>query len=202
MIAHPVEVRSECQSSVRISLRCHNSPFSRRDEAQPSQNSLHSFTIAAVGLALLLLSCQLIAGCHSQPGVLPRIGNLSVDAGAVAEKLRTLVSPRTSSGSHSASFIVDRLNAQKVYQAIQYSPAWIRDGQVTPQALAIISALENSRQKGLNPEDYEESQWPARLAALNASSGNAETVAQFDSIVADLGPCHHPGRATGDVYSC
>jgi murein L,D-transpeptidase YcbB/YkuD len=57
----------------------------------------------------------------------------------------------------------------------------VREGQATPQALAIISALENSRQKGLIPEDYDASQWPARLAALKAAPGNANTVAQFDA---------------------
>jgi hypothetical protein len=68
-----------------------------------------------------------------------------------------------------------------VYKAIQYSPAWVREGQATSQALAIISALENSQQKGLIPEDYDASLWPARLVALKAASGNADTVAQFDA---------------------
>jgi len=104
-----------------------------------------------------------------------------VDAGAVAEKLHALTSGETPSASHSANFIDDRQNAQSVYKAIQYSYAWVREGQATPQALAIISALENSRQKGLIPEDYDASQWPARLAALKAAPGNANTVAQFDA---------------------
>jgi len=104
-----------------------------------------------------------------------------VDAGAVAEKLRTLTSVTTPSQSPSVNFIDDRQNAQKVYEAIQYSPAWVREGQATPQALAVISALENSQQKGLNPEDYDASHWPERLAALKAVPGNADTMAQFDA---------------------
>jgi L,D-transpeptidase YcbB len=132
-------------------------------------------------LALLLVSCQLIAGCHSHPIVMPHIGSNSVDAGAVAEKLRTLTSAATPSESHSVNFIDDRQNAQKAYEAIQYSPAWVSQGQPTPQALAVISALENSQQKGLNPADYDTSQWPALLAALKAAPGNAEAVANFDA---------------------
>jgi murein L,D-transpeptidase YcbB/YkuD len=112
---------------------------------------------------------------------MPHVGSNSVDAGAVAEKLHALTSGETPSASHSANFIDDRQNAQSVYKAIQYSYAWVREGQATPQALAIISALENSRQKGLIPEDYDASQWPARLAALKAAPGNANTVAQFDA---------------------
>jgi L,D-transpeptidase YcbB len=138
-------------------------------------------TTATVRMALLLLSCQLIVGCHSLPVVMPRIGSNSADAGAVAERLHTLTSAGTPTESHSANFIDDRQNAQKVYEAIQYSPAWVREGQATPQALAIISALENSQQKGLIPEDYDASRWPARLAALKAAPGNADTVAQFDA---------------------
>jgi murein L,D-transpeptidase YcbB/YkuD len=68
-----------------------------------------------------------------------------------------------------------------VYEAIQYTPAWVRDGQATPQAIAVISALENSQQKGLSPEDYDASHWPEQLAALKAAPGNADTVAQFDA---------------------
>ena len=143
--------------------------------------SINDSATAAVGMALLLLSCQLTAGCHSQPVVMPRIGSNSVDAGAVAERLHTLTSARTPTESHSANFIDDRQNAQKVYKAIQYSPAWVREGQATPQALAIISALENSQQKGLIPEDYDASRWPARLVALKAAPGNADTMAQFDA---------------------
>jgi murein L,D-transpeptidase YcbB/YkuD len=152
-----------------------------QEKPKPLRISPNDSAIAAVGLALLLLSCQLIAGCHSQPVVMPRMGSNSVDTGAVAERLHTLTSAGTPSESHPGNFIDDRQNAQKVYEAIQYAPAWVREGQVTPQALAIISALENSQQKGLNPDDYDASHWSARLAALKAAPGNADTVAQFDA---------------------
>jgi len=112
---------------------------------------------------------------------MPHLGSNSVDAGAVAEKLRTLTSAATPSGSHSANFISDQQNERKVYEAIQYSPAWVREGQATPQAIAVISAIESSRQKGLNPEDYDASHWPERMAALKSVPGNADTVANFDA---------------------
>jgi murein L,D-transpeptidase YcbB/YkuD len=87
----------------------------------------------------------------------------------------TLLDVRSATSSN------DRQNAQKVYEAIKYAPAWVREGQVTPQALAIIAALENSQQKGLNPEDYDASRWAARLIALKAAPVNANAVAQFDA---------------------
>jgi L,D-transpeptidase YcbB len=111
---------------------------------------------------------------------MPHIGSNSVDAGAVAERLRTLTTAATPSESHSANFIGDQQNAQKVYEATQYSPAWVREGQATPQAIAVISAIESSQQKGLHPEDYDASHWPGRMATLKAAPGNADTVANFD----------------------
>jgi murein L,D-transpeptidase YcbB/YkuD len=111
---------------------------------------------------------------------MPHIGSNSVDAGAVAERLRTLTTAATPSENHPANFIGDQQNAQKVYEAIQYSPAWVREGQATPQAIAVISAIESSQQKGLNPEDYDASHWPGRMATLKAAPGNADTVANFD----------------------
>lgn len=158
-----------------------NSRNRHRQKPQSLQIPLNDFAAAAVGIAVLLISCQLTTGCHSHPVAMPHIGSNSVDAGAVAEKLHTLTSAGTPSESHSANFINDRQNAQKVYEAIQYAPAWVRQGQATPQALAVISALENSQQEGLRPEDYDASHWPARLAALKATPGNADTVAQFDA---------------------
>ena len=134
-----------------------------------------------MAVALELILCLLAVGCHVQPGTLPHIGGNATDVGAVAERLRTITSAGTPAESHSANLIDDRQNAQKVYEAIQYAPAWVREGQATPQALAVISALQNSQQKGLNPEDYQASLWPARLAGLKAAPGNADTVAQFDA---------------------
>ena len=177
LIAISVERRSDCQSSAKGPHRHLNIPNAYNEKPQPPGISPHGST---AGLTLILLACQLLAGCHSQPVVMPRIGSNSVDAGAVALRLRTLTSAAAPSGSQSANFIGDQQNAQKVYEAIQYSPAWVREGQATPQAIAVISAIESSQQKGLNPEDYDASHWPERMAALKAAPGNADTVANFD----------------------
>jgi murein L,D-transpeptidase YcbB/YkuD len=46
--------------------------------------------------------------------------------------------------------------------------------------MAVISALRHSQLKGLDPEDYDASLWPARLDALKAARGDAATIARFD----------------------
>jgi L,D-transpeptidase YcbB len=57
----------------------------------------------------------------------------------------------------------------------------VHDGRATPQALAVMAALESSQQKGLNPEDYDASRWALRLHALQAAPGDANTLAHFDA---------------------
>jgi murein L,D-transpeptidase YcbB/YkuD len=129
----------------------------------------------------MLLLCWPALGCHSLTGVSPGIASNQVDAGAVADKLRTITSAEALPELHRANYADCRQNVQAAYEDIHYAPAWVREGQATPQALAVISALEDSQKKGLNPEDYDASLWPARLAALRAGSGDADTVAQFDA---------------------
>ena len=131
--------------------------------------------------ALLLLFCWPALGCHSLAGALPVIGSNQVDVEVVADRLRTITSAETLPELHRANFADCRQSVQSAYEAIHYAPAWVREGQPTPQALAVISALEESQKKGLNPEDYDASQWPARVVALKAGSANADTVAQFDA---------------------
>jgi murein L,D-transpeptidase YcbB/YkuD len=158
-----------------------NTRNSYRQKPKSIGISFNDFAIAPMAVALSLILCLLAVGCHVQPGTLPHIGGNATDVGAVAERLRTITSAGTPAESHSANLIDDRQNAQKVYEALQYAPGWVREGQATPQALAVISALQNSQQKGLNSEDYQASLWPARLIALKAGSGNADAVAQFDA---------------------
>ena len=104
-----------------------------------------------------------------------------MDAGAVADRLHTITSSGELPELHHANFADCRQSVQTAYEAIHFAPAWVREGQATPQALAVISALEDSQKKGLNPEDYDASLWPAQLVALKAGPGNADTVAQFDA---------------------
>jgi L,D-transpeptidase YcbB len=68
---------------------------------------------------------------------------------------------------------------QSFYEPTGYQFAWIRNGQATPQALAVISALKGSDFKGLTPDDYDASRWDTRLAQLQSSS--PEQQARFDA---------------------
>ena len=56
--------------------------------------------------------------------------------------------------------------------------AWTRDGKPTKQATAFIQAFSDAAAKGLSPEDYDASRWPARIQKL--AGKNEDDFAQFD----------------------
>jgi L,D-transpeptidase YcbB len=74
-----------------------------------------------------------------------------------------------------------QLHFKRVYDTVGFAPVWVRDGHPSSQALGVIQALENSRRKGLNPEEYDASRWQSRITALKASEVSADTVANFDA---------------------
>jgi L,D-transpeptidase YcbB len=52
----------------------------------------------------------------------------------------------------------------RFYEASGGQSVWIQDGQPTPRALEMIDTLRDAAGKGLDPEDYDASKWPGRLA--------------------------------------
>ena len=69
---------------------------------------------------------------------------------------------------------------QNFYQPSSFTPAWVRNGQPTPQALAIIDVLKQADSQGLDPEDYDGSRWADRLARLQKPHAAGES-AIFDA---------------------
>jgi murein L,D-transpeptidase YcbB/YkuD len=81
---------------------------------------------------------------------------------------------------HWPGFASERLQVTNFYRPFAYQPAWIRDGQPTAQALALMQILEDADQEGLSAEDYDASRWPGRIAALKGPHGDADD-ARFDA---------------------
>lgn len=143
----------------------------RRSIATPVWPTRAAYT--ACGYALLTLSCLLAFGCRSQL-------THQLYPGDASKQINTIVVSGVLPELRWPNFSANHQDVQKVYEAIQNAPAWVHDGHATSQALAVISALESSQQKGLNPEDYDASLWPARLEALKAAPDNTDTIAHFD----------------------
>ena len=68
----------------------------------------------------------------------------------------------------------------KFYEAKGYSLAWVQDGHVRPQGLAVMEVLKNANLKGLEPEDYDASRWPNRLSKLQQNPSEQDLIS-FDT---------------------
>ena len=113
--------------------------------------------------------------------ILPLAGNAaspppSADAPSA---LRAIVAAGKLSDLRWPDFSDYRSILQSFYEPTGYQFAWIQNGQVTPEALAVINALKGSDFKGLTPDDYDASRWAGRLAPLPSSS--PEQQAGFDA---------------------
>jgi murein L,D-transpeptidase YcbB/YkuD len=62
-----------------------------------------------------------------------------------------------------------------------FSLAWTSNGAPTPQARALVQALQRAEERGLEPEDYDASRWKDRLARFaSANPVSSEELARFD----------------------
>jgi L,D-transpeptidase YcbB len=68
------------------------------------------------------------------------------------------------------------VHLENFYKPSGYGLAWIRGTQATPQAQAVIEALEQADSKGLRSEDYNGNRWDTQLGQL----GQPDTAARFD----------------------
>jgi L,D-transpeptidase YcbB len=104
-----------------------------------------------------------------------------VDAGAVFSRLHAIADAGKLADLRWPNFSDYRAHFQHVYDASNFTPVWLQNGKPSPQALGVIQALGDSRLKGLNPEEYDASRWPERIAALQAKGVSADTIADFDA---------------------
>jgi L,D-transpeptidase YcbB len=109
------------------------------------------------------------------------LGCRAQNAEAIAGQLRTIAAAGSLADLTWPNFPDYRQPVQTLYESVNYAPVWLRDGKMTPQAIAMISAFSTSRLKGLNPEEYDASRWPQRLKALSNRPYDASTVAPFDA---------------------
>src|SRR5580658_3438645 len=110
----------------------------------------------ALGLLWLLIVGTLAGSAVAQPAAVSDISS----------QLRSIASAGQLPELRWPNFSDYRLHVQNFYQPSDYAPAWVRNGQPTPQALAIINLLKQAAIQGLDPEDYDGSRWADRLARV------------------------------------
>jgi len=112
----------------------------------------------------------------------------SASATPLSIRLQEIAASGKLTDLHWPNFSDYRADFLQLYQESNFSPLWLSvNGQPTPQARAIIQALESSRPKGLIPDDYDAACWQGRLAVLNTTA-DSTTQANFE---ATLTVCTH-----------
>ena len=109
-----------------------------------------------LGQLLLLIVGTLVSSAVAQP----------TKALDVSSQLRGIASAGQLPELRWPTFSDYREHVQNFYQPSDFTPAWVRNGQPTPQALAIINLLKQVDLQGLDLEDYDGSRWADRLARM------------------------------------
>ncbi len=112
--------------------------------------------------ACLLSALLFVSGCHRGPGhaVLSETA-ASLKSVAASSQLASLRWP---------GFPDYAGQVQAFYAARDWGLAWTSGHEPTAQAHQLIALFSASADKGLNPEDYDASRWPARIAHLGTAS--------------------------------
>ncbi|GGH08011.1 L,D-transpeptidase family protein [Silvibacterium dinghuense] len=180
----------------------HPSPHPPQRSSRPASSRFYPVLhrTAAVGaLSLLILS-----GCHSQQqapreklslrqllhrkrdkkfATKPAEGQplpATLDAGAIAAQLHTIADAGRLSSLRYPDFRDYQQHVERAYGLTNFTPMWLVNGAPSPQALGLIAAIGDIQKKGLDPEEYDASRWPARLAALKAHP-TPQAIADFDA---------------------
>jgi murein L,D-transpeptidase YcbB/YkuD len=140
------------------------------------------FRIRPVVATLLLLALA-AAGCHRH-----RKTTSAPNTTDYADNIRTVVASPQLSILRWPNYKDYQSAATTFYDDRNYELAWLRDLKPTPQAEDFIHGFQDAGAKGLNPEDYDASRWPARVARIaqiaaahDSSDASQDTVAQFDT---------------------
>jgi L,D-transpeptidase YcbB len=129
--------------------------------------------------ALLLCACPYAISAGAYPFFPGTATQLPADSSPVSSALRQIVTAGRLADLRWANFSDYQTIVKSFYEASGYAPAWIQNGQPTPQARAVITILQQADSKGLNADDYDGSRWPQRLDGLQGSP-SATNQAVFD----------------------
>ena len=119
----------------------------------------------------------------------------SPESEACSNNICRLVEHGRSTDLHFPDF-VDFRSRLVAFYAPAYSPAWLTDNGLTPQAFAMIALLKASELKGLKPEDYNADLWDVQVAHLDRSQFDVCLTVSLMRYLADL----HFGKANPGFF--
>jgi murein L,D-transpeptidase YcbB/YkuD len=133
------------------------------------------------GLALLLMAASILCGGpgYAQANKPAPAASAQKLEGAAA-RLSAIAASGHLADLRWPNFSNYRSQVISFYRPFTYQTAWVRNGQPTEQALALVEILQDADREGLRADDYDASRWAERLAALRRPHDDAEE-ARFDA---------------------
>jgi L,D-transpeptidase YcbB len=133
------------------------------------------------GLALLLMAASILSGgpAFAQAHKRAPAAFAQKPEGAAA-RLSAIVASGHLADLRWPNFSNYRSQVTSFYRPFTYQTAWVRNGQPTEQAVALVEILQDADREGLRAEDYDASRWADRLAELRNPHDDAEE-ARFDA---------------------
>lgn len=127
------------------------------------------FPTGSLWCCLFALLCFVHSGRAEEPPV-----------DTVSTHLQSLLKEGTHPKSRWGAFPDYQAKLDELYQQTGLAPLWIKDGQPTPQAAAMIDSLAEADAKGLNAADYDAALLKQWLAAPELANANPRETALFD----------------------
>ncbi len=149
----------------------------RRTNRKGVRQSLPLWPIAPIFFLLLLVA----AGCNRKPDA-PSANEAELLDSEGQAALHSIMEAGRLSDLRWPDFSDYREDVARFYEAYGNALPWVRGMQATPQARAMIAALQNAGARGLSPEDYDASRWSERLARLRPATRDPEesNLVRFD----------------------
>jgi L,D-transpeptidase YcbB len=107
------------------------------------------------------------------PATHPATQAASITSDTTSRVLRKIVSEGRLTDLRWPDFSDYRRQLKEFYEPLGFHVAWVRGGQPTAQALAVIEVLQEADRNGLNAEDYDSSRWKERIPQTQQPDGEA-----------------------------
>ncbi len=136
-------------------------------------NARSSFTPRVFAAGLVLTALLFADGCHRHRKTIS-----APNTADYADNIQAVTAQKTLSILRWPDYSDYQPAVMTFYDDRNNEIAWTRDGKPTKQATAFVQAFSDAAAKGLSPEDYDASRWPARIHKL--AGKNEDDFAQFD----------------------
>lgn len=134
---------------------------------------------------LIILFCLQLPALAAIAGKATQSAATEPCSATTQSELCSLIAAGQLNDLHWPRFSDYQTELQEFYLPSNYALAWVRNNQPTPQARAVIHALQDADRKGLQATDYDGPLWDTRIASLvpPAPKPSSSELARFDLAV-------------------